>query len=238
MFDLLQATWMALKVDLQCPCCYKKIKKILCKFHEVKDQVYDEQKNLVKITVVACSPERIREKLCSKGKKVIQSIEIIKPPEPSTKKETGTEKKEADGDKKGKKPKDGTTNRPNAPEERNVHIEIQLRDPTQPCKPAAPHPNPPCPAPAPPATPVEAVPVPVRVVPVPPGYFIPRSRCDCGSPYRPCSCEYGNFRPLPPPLPQPCFDNHCGYGSGCNRGCCINRCDYVWDENASGCTIM
>ncbi|XP_027087896.1 uncharacterized protein [Coffea arabica] len=70
-------TEMRLKVDLQCPCCYKKVKNILCKFPQIRDQVYDEKQNLVTITVVCCSPEKIRDKLCCKGGKVIKSIEIV-----------------------------------------------------------------------------------------------------------------------------------------------------------------
>ncbi|XP_027184865.1 protein PYRICULARIA ORYZAE RESISTANCE 21-like [Coffea eugenioides] len=77
-----KVTTMRLKVDLQCPCCYKKVKKILCKFPQIRDQIYDEKQNLVTITVVCCSPEKIRDKLCCKGGKVIKSIEIVEPPKP------------------------------------------------------------------------------------------------------------------------------------------------------------
>ncbi|XP_047338299.1 skin secretory protein xP2-like [Impatiens glandulifera] len=75
-----KVTTMVLKVDLQCPCCYKKIKKILCKFPQVRDRAFDEKQNTVTITVVCCNPERLRDKLCCKGRKVIKSIEIIDPP--------------------------------------------------------------------------------------------------------------------------------------------------------------
>ncbi|CDP04720.1 unnamed protein product [Coffea canephora] len=73
---------MRLKVDLQCPSCYKKVKKILCKFPQIQDQVYDEKQNLVTITVVCCSPEKIRDKLYCKGGKVIKCIEIVVAPPP------------------------------------------------------------------------------------------------------------------------------------------------------------
>ncbi|XP_071921574.1 uncharacterized protein [Coffea arabica] len=46
---------------------------------EIRDQVYDEKQNLVTITVVCSSPEKIRDKLCCKGGKVIKSIEIVEP---------------------------------------------------------------------------------------------------------------------------------------------------------------
>ncbi|KAL3521822.1 hypothetical protein ACH5RR_014656 [Cinchona calisaya] len=54
-----KVTTMILKADLQYHSCYKKIKKILCKF-----------------------PQKIRDKLCRKGGKVIKSIEIVVPPPP------------------------------------------------------------------------------------------------------------------------------------------------------------
>ncbi|GLT24845.1 hypothetical protein SLA2020_000130 [Shorea laevis] len=69
-------------VDLQCSKCYKKIKKLLCKFPEIRDQTYDEKANKVTIKVVSCSPEKIRDKLCCKGCGCITSIEIIVPPPP------------------------------------------------------------------------------------------------------------------------------------------------------------
>ncbi|KAK9942706.1 hypothetical protein M0R45_008357 [Rubus argutus] len=76
-------TTMVLKVvDLQCEKCYKKVKKVLCKFPQIRDQTYDEKNNQVTIKVVCCSPEKFRDKLCCKGRCVIKSIEIIKPPPP------------------------------------------------------------------------------------------------------------------------------------------------------------
>ncbi|XP_059307092.1 protein PYRICULARIA ORYZAE RESISTANCE 21-like isoform X1 [Lycium ferocissimum] len=70
---------LKLKVDLQCSSSYKKVKKILCKFPQIRDQVYDEKANTVTITVVCCNPEKIRDKLCCKGCGVFISIEIIVP---------------------------------------------------------------------------------------------------------------------------------------------------------------
>ncbi|GMH05234.1 hypothetical protein Nepgr_007074 [Nepenthes gracilis] len=70
---------MVLKVDLQCQRCYKKVKKVLCKFPQIRDQAYDEKKNAVIIKVVCCNPERIRDKLCCKGGGSIRSIEIKEP---------------------------------------------------------------------------------------------------------------------------------------------------------------
>ncbi|XP_057781899.1 uncharacterized protein LOC131000140 [Salvia miltiorrhiza] len=70
-------TIMTLNVNLECRCCYKKLTKILCQIPQVRDRVYDMNKNQVMITVDACcDPEKIRDKLCSKGRKVIKSIII------------------------------------------------------------------------------------------------------------------------------------------------------------------
>ncbi|XP_058189606.1 protein PYRICULARIA ORYZAE RESISTANCE 21-like [Rhododendron vialii] len=80
-----KVTTMVLKVDLQCPCCYRKIKKVLAKFPEIRSQAYDEKQNTVTITVLCCSPEKIRDKLCCKGGKTIKCIEIKPPPKPDPK---------------------------------------------------------------------------------------------------------------------------------------------------------
>lgn len=68
---------MVLDVDLKCSDCYKKVKKILCKIPEIRDQEYEVDKNKVKISVVCCSPEKIRDKLCYKGGSSIQKIEVV-----------------------------------------------------------------------------------------------------------------------------------------------------------------
>ncbi|GLT24913.1 hypothetical protein SLA2020_000750 [Shorea laevis] len=75
---------MVLNVDLQSSKCYKKVKKLLCKFPEIRDQTYDEKANKVTIKVVSCLPEKTRDKLCCKGGGCIKSIEIKEPTPPST----------------------------------------------------------------------------------------------------------------------------------------------------------
>nr|GEW45853.1 protein pyricularia oryzae resistance 21-like [Tanacetum cinerariifolium] len=75
-----KTTEMILYVDLKCRCCYKKVKKLLCKLPQVRDQVFDVDKNKVTIAVVCCDPEKLRDKLCCKGGGTIQSIEIKPPP--------------------------------------------------------------------------------------------------------------------------------------------------------------
>ncbi|XP_056171841.1 protein PYRICULARIA ORYZAE RESISTANCE 21-like [Syzygium oleosum] len=72
-----KVTKMSIKVDLQCSRCYRKIKKILCEFPQIRDQTYDEKQNVVLITVVCCSPEKIRQKIICKGGETVLSVEIL-----------------------------------------------------------------------------------------------------------------------------------------------------------------
>ncbi|GLT24914.1 hypothetical protein SLA2020_000760 [Shorea laevis] len=94
---------MVLDVDLQCSKCYKKVKKLLCKFPEIRDQEYDEKANKVTIKVVCCSPEKIRDKLRCKGGRSIKKIVIKEPEKPKPpeekKKEKEPPKKEEKTDK-------------------------------------------------------------------------------------------------------------------------------------------
>ncbi|KAK3433574.1 hypothetical protein EUGRSUZ_D01461 [Eucalyptus grandis] len=76
---------MVIRVDLQCYRCYKKIKKVMCKFPEIQDQMYDEKQNTVTIKVVSCCPERILKKIASKGGKTVESIEIVPKKKPEEK---------------------------------------------------------------------------------------------------------------------------------------------------------
>ncbi|XP_068323012.1 heavy metal-associated isoprenylated plant protein 5-like [Pyrus communis] len=71
-----KVTIMVLKVDLQCQKCYKKVKKVLCKFPQIRDQKYDEKQNQVEIKVVSCSPEKIRDKIYCKGGCAIKCIKF------------------------------------------------------------------------------------------------------------------------------------------------------------------
>jgi len=97
-----KVTIMVLKVDLQCPSCCKKIKKVLAKFPQIRSQAYDEKQNTVTITVVCWSPEEIRDKLCCKGGKTIKSIEIKEPPKPKVPEKP----KEPEKPKQPEKPKE------------------------------------------------------------------------------------------------------------------------------------
>ena len=57
---------------------------------EIRDQVFDVDKNKVIITVVCCDPERLRDKLCCKGGRDILSIEIVEKKTTRTPTQTST----------------------------------------------------------------------------------------------------------------------------------------------------
>ncbi|GKB47065.1 pyricularia oryzae resistance 21-like protein [Tanacetum coccineum] len=108
---------MVVDVDLKCSDCYKKVKKVICKIPEIRDQEYDFDKNKVKISVVCCSPERVRDKLSYKGGKSIQKIEIIVADKPKEKSPTGHDKpKPKPKPKESDKPKGDNNDKPKASE--------------------------------------------------------------------------------------------------------------------------
>ncbi|TXG75452.1 hypothetical protein E1A91_1Z012900v1 [Gossypium mustelinum] len=106
-----KVTIMVLKVDLQCRRCYKKVKQVLCKFPQIRDQIYDEKANTVTIKVVCCDPEKMRGKIRCKGGDSIKSIEIKPPPKPkdpenSEKEPEKKTEKPTESEKKSEKPKE------------------------------------------------------------------------------------------------------------------------------------
>ncbi|VFQ84821.1 unnamed protein product [Cuscuta campestris] len=287
-------TVMVLGVDLKCSSCYKKAKKVICKFPQIRDQIYIEEENKIKITVVCCSPEKIRDKLCYKGGGVIKTIEILDPPKPKSaekpkdapkpaekpkdapkpaEKPKDSEKpKEADKPKEKPKEQEKPKEKPKdqekpkekpkdqeKPKEKPKDQEKPKEKPKGPEKPKdmpempkqgvplpgsfpipMKHPEPMMNMPGPGQVPVMNMPPPgqVSVMPFSHGYP-PSMYC-----FEPGYEWYGGpqMAPLvPPPLPQPCYDNYsgwcrCGQPSGYN-GC---RCDHTYfsEENTNGCTIM
>ncbi|XP_047955691.1 protein PYRICULARIA ORYZAE RESISTANCE 21-like isoform X1 [Salvia hispanica] len=251
-----KVTIMVLKVDLQCPCCYKKVKKIICKFPQIRDQVYKEKENKVVITVVCCNPEKIRDKLCCKGAKVIKSIEIVDPPKPEKPKpvEPGKPKPTEPEKPKPEKPK---PTEPEKPEPEKPKPEKpkptepekpkpEKPKPTEPEKPKPTEPDKPKPPPKP-EPPKPPTPEPCGCPPCPPILGPGPCWCPPVSPVRtccgPCSQGYGGgpcyFGHGPPPMPQPCFDGCYVYGCH-DRPCHVTRCDYYYfsEENPQSCLIM
>ncbi|KAK4263512.1 hypothetical protein QN277_028911 [Acacia crassicarpa] len=261
-----KVTEMRLKVDLQCEKCYKKVKKVLCKFPQIRDQVFDEKKNIVTIKVVCCSPEKIRDKLCCKGCGAIKSIEIVEPPKPKPPPEKPKEpekpkpppekpkepekpKPPADKPKEPEKPKPPAdkpkdpekppADKPKVPEKPKPPAD-KPKEPEKP-KPGPPPPaepeKPPAPKPAPPP-PEPAPPKPPEPAPPPPVPIgICCVPCSEGRPGGPCFEGYCR--------PPPCYEGYYfgrpvydSYGGG--RPCYyVSRCDqYFNEDNATGCTIM
>ncbi|KAL5560141.1 hypothetical protein UlMin_036352 [Ulmus minor] len=211
-----KVTIMVLKVDLQCCRCYKKIKKVFCKFPQIQDQVYDEKTNTILIKVVCCSPEKIKQKIICKAGDTLKSIEIKKPeiPKPKPPKEPKEKPKEPEKPKE-KPPNDG--NPPKKPKERPKE-KMEKSNPNQP-KPAR--------------APASALALP-KLQPVPlcqplPTFGTCSSDCYHGNPGEPCYRGYGG----PPPQCYQ-YDGYCGrpvydsYGGG----------TYYTSENPGACSIM
>ncbi|XP_019184005.1 PREDICTED: protein PYRICULARIA ORYZAE RESISTANCE 21-like isoform X2 [Ipomoea nil] len=254
-----KTTVMFLSVDLKCSSCYKKVKKVICKIPQIRDQIYNEEENKVRITVVCCSPEKIRDKLCYKGGGVIKSIEIVDPPKPPKPAEKPKEAPKADKPKeapKADKPKDAPkADKPkDAPKADKPKEAPKADKPKDAPKPEADKPKDakksekPKGPPAPEGVPVPMKqPEPISNVPAPGQVtmmsvthgFPPPMYC-----YEPSYEWYGTPVAPPPPLPppRPCYDSYpnwcrCGQARGYYGGC---RCDntYFSEENESGCTIM
>lgn len=244
-----KVTRMMVKVDLQCSRCCKKIKKILCKFPQIGDRVYDYKLNAVFITVVCCSPEKIRDKIICKGRDTVLGVEILpdKKPEPEKAKEPVKKPEPEKPKEPEKKPE------PEKPKEPEKKPE-KKPDATPPAAKPAPTPTPtptPIPAPVPVPIPPQKDPEPApKPVPAPPppkppqpvqGYppmypVVGVCWCPCyeGCGGGPCYCQ-GQGRQVM------CSDG-CGRPDyecqGGSRAYCASRCDYFNEENATGCIVM
>ncbi|KAF8030513.1 hypothetical protein BT93_E2832 [Corymbia citriodora subsp. variegata] len=137
-----KVTKMLVKVDLQCSRCRKRIKKILCKIPQIRDQIYDEKQNAVLITVVCCSPEKIREKIICKGGETVLDVLIVpeKPKEPEKKPEKPKEpEKKPEKPKEPEKPKDPRNRRSlRRNPRRNPRSRRSRRNPRSPRSPSRP----------------------------------------------------------------------------------------------------
>ncbi|CAL0334547.1 unnamed protein product [Lupinus luteus] len=242
-----KVTFMKLKVDLECGKCCKKVKKLLSKYPQIRDQKFDEKQNIVTITVVCCSPEKIRDKLCCKSGGSIKSIEIVEPPKPEKKKEeekpkpkpvepekkTDVEKSKFEAHKKDSdKPKEKPAESEKKKEAEKSKSEAPKKDGDKPKE----KPSEPKPALAP--MPmifdhVSAYPQFPPPVAVPVGmYCVPAYE---GRPVGPYVNEYGG----PPPsydgyYGRPVYDSYGGGGAHYSS----RRDQYYNEENEQGCTIM
>ncbi|XP_004293393.1 PREDICTED: FK506-binding protein 4-like [Fragaria vesca subsp. vesca] len=205
-----KVTIMVLKVDLQCEKCYKKVKKVLCKFPQIRDQTYDEKNNQVIIKVVCCSPEKIRDKLCCKGGGAIKSIDIKEPEKPKEKpkeekpKAKPEEKKKEEPKKKpidADKPK-GTPKEAERPKDEPKKAEKPKEEPV------------------------------LFLVPAYPPVTVSECCMDCygGHPGGPCQTGYGYGGPV--------YDSYGGGRSYATSSYCMTRPDCFGEENPQACAIM
>ncbi|XP_058728081.1 protein PYRICULARIA ORYZAE RESISTANCE 21-like [Vicia villosa] len=247
-----KVTFMKLKVDLECEKCYKKVKKLLGKYPQIRDQKYDEKGNMVAIMVVCCSPEKIRDKLCYKGGGSIKSIEIVDPPkpkpaEPEKKKEAEKPKAAAEPEKKkeGDKPKPAKeAEKPKAAEPEKKKDSDKPKDAEKPkAKPEGEKPKEKAEGEKPKDKPVAAASM--QMIPqMPAPMAVPVGMCYVPSCYegRPV-VPYGSAYPQQYGGPgqyydgyyaRPVYDSYGGSGP-----CYVGRCDqYLSEENATGCSIM
>ncbi|KAK4259140.1 hypothetical protein QN277_005506 [Acacia crassicarpa] len=219
-----KVTIMKLKVDLQCSKCTKKVKKVLCKFPQVRAQVFDDKNNIVTITVVCCSPEKIRDKLCCKGGGAIKSIEIVEPKKPDAGEKPKDKDKPADKPKDKDKPADKPKDKDKPADKPQDKPADKPKD-----KPADKPKD--KPADKPQDKPKDPGPIPVQ-----PAAGMVVTPCYGGYPCGPYYYGYGQ--------PTVVYDGYYGrpvydsYGDG-GRPIYVSRCDqYLNEENPQACSIM
>ncbi|XP_062001310.1 protein PYRICULARIA ORYZAE RESISTANCE 21-like [Rosa rugosa] len=252
-----KVTIMILKVDLQCEKCYRKVKKVLCKFPQIRDQTYDEKNNLVIIKVVCCSPEKIRDKLCCKGGDAIKSIDIK---ESEKLKDVSKEKQKEDKLKDDEKLKDDkSTGTKDVSKEKKKEDKLKddekLKDESKTKNPCCMdcyggRPGGPCET-RPPRRPVYPCcmdcyggrpggPCETR----PPRRPVYPCCMDCyeGRPGGPCETGYGYGGPAPyiqydGYYGRPVYDSY-GGGRSYTTSYCVTRPDCFSEENPQACAIM
>ncbi|KAH0969910.1 hypothetical protein GBA52_022066 [Prunus armeniaca] len=220
-------TTMVLKVDLQCHKCYKKVKKVLCKFPQIQDQTYDEKQNQVVIKVVCCSPEKIRDKICCKAGGAIKCIQIK--PQPGPQGPPGPQGKQGPPGPSGPQGPPGPSGPQGPPGPSGPQGPLGPPGPSGPSGPPGP-PRPQC------------KPTCVHVPVCPRPYPVHRNACceDCyhGHPGGPCETGYGGAAPYIQ------YDGYCGRpvcGSIVtqpNTNYCVARSDCFIEENPQDCTVM
>ncbi|KAJ6700306.1 HEAVY METAL TRANSPORT/DETOXIFICATION SUPERFAMILY PROTEIN [Salix purpurea] len=238
-----KVTTMVIKVDLECEKCHRKIKKVLCRIPQIQNQIYDKKAGTVTITVFCCSPEKVREKIIFKGGEAVKSIEIKvpekpKPPAPPAKvPEKPKEALPPKEQEKQKEPPPGqvVSDIPKGPD--------KPKDPAnskEPEKPIVVIVEPPKHKETEPAPPPKALDQPLAVCPPAPAH--PRT---CSPEYNQWigggPCYHGHGRPASPTYAvhgRPVYDSWGGGGGGQRTGYDLWKCEYVYEDNPSSCTIM
>ncbi|XP_041027460.1 collagen alpha-1(XVII) chain-like isoform X3 [Juglans microcarpa x Juglans regia] len=239
-----KAREMYLKADLQCSKCYEKVKKILCKFPEIHDQKFDEEKDLVTIKVVSCHPEKIRRKIICKGGGCIQFVE--RGPQgpqgiqgiPGPQGPEGIPGPEGPVGPEGPQGPPGPPGPPGPQGPPGPVGPVGPQGPPGPCGPVGPvgpvgppgpvQCGPPGPI-GPPGPPGPPGPKPVPCYPV--GVY-PPGGCTCGCGGWGSGCNYPGWTP---PWwwrqPQP-------YPSVCHAPCNVSRYEYCSEGDSTGCATM
>ncbi|CDY32237.1 BnaA01g17470D [Brassica napus] len=182
---------------------------------EIRDQWFDEKSNIVVIKVVCCSPERIMDKLCSKGGGSIKTIEIIEPPKPPPA-QPSQKSKEIEKSNQTKESEKHTTS---APATAPSHA----------------------PAPKQPGPPPPPGPLPQPVPMMPQGQPVAM----CCWPYYdgfgggPAFYGYGMLLPQPYEYyGRPVYDSWGGGPPPGYRPCHLTRCNSFSEDNPQSCSIM
>ncbi|XP_011004530.1 PREDICTED: uncharacterized protein LOC105111002 [Populus euphratica] len=203
-----KVTKMVIKVDLGCEKCHKKIKKVLCRIPQIQDQIYDKKAGTVTITVLCCSPEKIKEKIICEGGEAVKSIEIKVPEKPKAAPKKPEEPRKQPDLTQGADDGNGNDNPKGPRKPKNLIVKPSKQNEPEMLKV-------------------------VNVEPVDPRTCCPE--CYRGISGGPCYRDYG--RPAPPSYEiygRPVHDSWGGSGGGYHAF----RCEYVCEDNPSSCTIM
>ncbi|CAL1386022.1 unnamed protein product [Linum trigynum] len=226
-------TTMVIKVDLDCNKCRKKIKKVLCRIPQIQNQVYDDKANLVIISVLCCSPEKVMDKIACKGGESVKGIEIVKPPPPKPKEPEKPKEKPKEAEKPKEKPAGPPPAAKPAPAPEKPKDSNDKPPKTvafvEPEKPKQPQPAP-QPKPAPPPQ-TDQIPI---GMPTPTAN--PMRYC-C----RECYEGYGSCYSMPPCYEgygRPVYDSWGGGGGYRGGGYYASRGECFSDDNPSGCVVM
>ncbi|CAN1260118.1 Filamentous hemagglutinin [Linum perenne] len=238
-------TTMVMKVDLDCTKCRKKIKRVLCGIPQIQNQVYDDKNNLVIITVLCCSPEKVMEKIRCRGGESVKGIEIVKPPPPKPKEPEKPKEKPKEPEKPKvvvvekpkEKPKEAEkpSPEPEKPKDKPPPSQPKTVSFAEPEKPKQPDPAPkPLPAPAP------------QPGPPPPQQAAQGIQYCCRECYEGCGVgPCYSMLPAPPcyqAYGRPVYDSWGGGGGGGGYyrggGYYVTRGECFSDDNPSGCVVM
>ncbi|KAB5551568.1 hypothetical protein DKX38_008879 [Salix brachista] len=228
-----KVTTMVIKVDLECEKCHRKIKKVLCR--------------------IPRDPENVREKIIFKGGEAVKSIEIKVPekPKPAAPPAEAPERAKTPAPP-AKAPEPAKTPAPPAREPSTLKAQPKPTDkPEGPSKPKDPanskEPEKPVVVIVEPPKHKEPEPAP------PPKALEPHALCPPAPAHpRTCSPEYnqwigggpcyhGHGRPASPTYAvhgRPVYDSWGGGGGGQRTGYDLWKCEYVYEDNPSSCTIM